>query len=111
MAGQRKYPVELRERAVEMVRQLQAEQGGGRGAITQVARDLGIHQEALRTWVQSVRRWAASTGERTERTPVDKDVRIKELERRVQELERANSILKAASLRFNWSRQHLGGGG
>ena len=51
MAGQRKYPVELRERAVEMVRQLQAEQGGGRGAITQVARDLGIHQEALRTWV------------------------------------------------------------
>lgn len=106
MAGQRKYPVELRERAVEMVRQLQAEQGGGRGAITQVARDLGIHQEALRTWVQSV-----STGERTERTPVDKDVRIKELERRVQELERANSILKAASLRFNWSRQHLGGGG
>ncbi|WP_157121625.1 transposase [Nocardia miyunensis] len=52
MGGQRKYPAELRVRAVEMVRELEGELGQGRGAIARVARDLGIHKEALRNWVR-----------------------------------------------------------
>jgi transposase len=42
MATPRKYPVELRERAVRLYFE-----SGGR-PIAQVARDLGIHREALR---------------------------------------------------------------
>ena len=41
----RKYPLELRERAVRLVFE------SGR-PIRQVARDLGVHHEALRTWVR-----------------------------------------------------------
>jgi hypothetical protein len=48
MVANRKYPVGLRERAVKMARDLQREADGGRGAISRVARDLGIHPEALR---------------------------------------------------------------
>ena len=45
MTAPRKYPLELRERAVR----LNFESGGR--PIAQVARDLGIHREALRQWV------------------------------------------------------------
>ena len=45
MARPRKYPEELRERAVRLY-----EESGGR-PIAQVARDLGVHKEALRLWV------------------------------------------------------------
>ncbi len=52
MAAPRKYPSELRERAVRMV------QESGR-PIAHVARDLGIHKEALRHWVRQVEADAA----------------------------------------------------
>ncbi|WP_428837124.1 transposase, partial [Streptomyces cuspidosporus] len=45
MPAPRKYPVELRERAVREVRT------SGR-PIAHVAKDLGIHKEALRGWVR-----------------------------------------------------------
>ena len=95
-----KYPVELKERAVTMVRELERERGRGRGAIAQVARDLGIHKEALRHWVGQDEAGRRPSGERVEGSDADKNVRIQELERRVRELERANSILKAASAFF-----------
>ncbi|MFF0451387.1 transposase [Streptomyces sp. NPDC004609] len=62
----RKYPDELRERAVREVRTL------GR-PVARVARDLGIHKEALRNWVrqaeadQSGRPDLLTSAERTER--------------------------------------------
>ena len=46
MAGVARYPVELKVRAVALVRERQRK-GRGRGAIAQVARDLGVHPEAL----------------------------------------------------------------
>lgn len=100
MAGQRKYPVELRERAVALVRQLEVEQGVGRGAISQVARDLGIHREALRNWVRLDGQGVRAAGKPVEGSPADKDARIRELEARLREVERANAILKAASAFF-----------
>ena len=41
---QRRYPAELRERAVRMVREAIAESGERVGAVTRVARQLGIGQ-------------------------------------------------------------------
>jgi transposase len=51
--SQRRYPAELRERAVRMARELIAEQGGQRfGVVTRVARELGIGAESLRGWLK-----------------------------------------------------------
>jgi transposase len=49
---QRRYPTELRERAVRMVREAIAESGERVGAVTRVARQLGIGPESLRNWVK-----------------------------------------------------------
>ena len=52
MPAQRKYPEELRERAVKMVFEVRDQDGKGRGELARVARQLGVHPEALRTWVR-----------------------------------------------------------
>jgi transposase-like protein len=49
---QRQYPPELKERAVRLVHETIAEQGGQRhGAVGKVSRQLGIAPESLRHWV------------------------------------------------------------
>ncbi len=84
---QKRYPEELRERAVGLVFE------SGR-PIAQVARGLGIGPESLRAWVRQAE---ADGGERADRlTGVDRE-RLKSLER---ELRKANEILKAASVFF-----------
>jgi transposase len=51
--SQRRYPSELRERAVRMAQELIDEQGGQRfGVVTRVARELGIGTESLRGWLK-----------------------------------------------------------
>ena len=50
--SQRRYPPELRERAVRMVQQAIEESGERFGVITRVARQLGIGTESLRSWVR-----------------------------------------------------------
>ena len=52
MAAQRKYPEELRERAVKMVLEVREREGKGRGEIARIGRQLGVHPEALRTWIR-----------------------------------------------------------
>jgi transposase len=52
MPGQRKYPEELRERAVRMVLEIRTREGKGRGEVARVARQLGVHRETLRLWVR-----------------------------------------------------------
>ena len=91
-----KYPEELRERAVKMVLEIRDREGKGRGEIARVARQLGIHPEALRTWI---RQMEIDGGLRPGTTTEDSR-RIAELEREVRELRRANEILKAASAYF-----------
>lgn len=100
MAGTRKYPVELKVRAVAMVRELERELGRGKGAIARVAQQLGVHPEALRGWVRAEEKGQRPSGERVQGSVADKDARISELEREVYELRRANDILKAASAFF-----------
>ena len=47
MAAQRKYPDELRERAVKMLFEVREREGKGHGELARVARQLGVHPEAL----------------------------------------------------------------
>jgi transposase len=96
MAAQRKYPEELRERAVKLVFEVRDQDGKGRGELARVARQLGVHPEALRTWV----RQAEIDGGIRPGTSSEDSRRIAELEREVRELRRANEILKAASAYF-----------
>ena len=97
MAAQRKYPDELRERAVKMVLEIRELDGKGHGEISRVARQqLDVHPEALRSWLQQ----AEIDGGKRPGTTTDDKQRIAELEREVRELRRANEILKAASAYF-----------
>jgi transposase len=100
MAAARKYPVELKERAVGMVRELERELGEGRGAIARVAGQLGVHPEALRYWVRQDDKGKRPSGERVSGSEPDKDARIAELERELRETRRANEILRLASAFF-----------
>ena len=93
---QRRYPPEMRERAVRMVRETIAESGERVGAVTRVARQLGIGPESLRNWVKQA---DIDNGQRPGVTTAEQR-RIAELERENRELRRANEILKAASAFF-----------
>ncbi len=96
-ASQKRYPPELRERAVRMVRETIAEHGGERyGVVSRIAKQLGVTTESLRNWVNQAE---VDSGQRAGSTTEDRR-RIAELEKEVRELRRANEILKAASAFF-----------
>jgi transposase len=92
MAPPRKYPIELKERALRLWRSEQP-----RRPIAHVAHELGIHPEAMRTWI---RQDEADRGERADRPTTAEQQELQALRKRVRELERANEILKAASAYF-----------
>ena len=96
MVAQKRYPDELRDRAVKMVLEIRERDGKGHGEIARVGRQLDVHPEALRSWLQQAE---IDGGMRPGATSEDKR-RIAELEREVRELRRANEILKAASAYF-----------
>ena len=89
--GQKKYPDELRERATRMASDALADPARARGAIRRIADELGVRPEALRTWVKKAQ---VDQGTRPG-TTTDEAQRIKELEKEVRELRRANTILKS----------------
>jgi len=95
-ARSRRYPPELKERAVRMVFEHQAEYPSQWKAICSIAEQLGVHYESLRIWVRKAetdagRRPGLTTNERA---------RMKQLERENRELRRANEILKSTSVFF-----------
>jgi transposase len=92
----KRYPEEIRQRAVRMVFEVRKQTGEQRGAITRVARQLGMNKETLRHWINQAE---IDDGTRPGTTTADAQ-RIAELEREVRELRRANEILKAASAFF-----------
>jgi transposase len=87
MAAQKKYPDELRERAVKMLFEVREREGKGRGELARVARQLGVHPEALRFWAKQ----AEIDGGVRPGTTTDDKQRIAELEKENRELRRAPS--------------------
>src|SRR5690348_7624057 len=95
--GQRtKYPAEMRERAVRLVFEQQDQHESQYAAIVSVAEKLGCTAETVRKWVRQEERDA---GKRPGLTTSERE-RMKELEREVRELKRANEILRKASAYF-----------
>ena len=91
-----RYPPELRERAMRLVREHRDEHASEWAAIESIAGKLGMTPETLRKWL---RRDAADRGQRPGVTSGERE-RVRELERENRELRRANEILRAASVFF-----------
>jgi transposase len=90
MSRPRKYPDELRERAVRLVFE-------SKRPIAHVAQDLGIHKESLRHWVRQAE---ADSGRRRDLLSSEEREELKRLRKENFELRRANAILKDASVYF-----------
>ena len=94
--SQKRYPPELKERAVRMVLETFKEGGERHGVIGRIARQLGIGDQSLRTWVAQAeidagKRSGLTTEERAE---------LKRLQKENRELRRSNEILRSASAFF-----------
>ena len=94
----RKYPNELRERALRLVNEAMAEDPelSLNAAVQRIGPRVNVVPDTLRGWTKQARINAGllpgtTTGEAA---------KIKDLERKVKELERANEILLAASSFF-----------
>lgn len=92
MAAPKKYPDELRARAVRLYRE-----SDPKPVIRQLASQLGVHHEALRNWI---RQDEADRGEREDRPATEMAEENRRLRKEVAELRRANETLKAASAYF-----------
>lgn len=96
MAAPRKYPEELRERAIRMAVDLRRDPATKTGALRRVGEQLGINPETLRNWVNQAE---IDEGHRPGVTTTEAQ-RIAQLERENKELRRANEILRTASAFF-----------
>ncbi|MDR0489600.1 MAG: hypothetical protein LBG99_09495, partial [Propionibacteriaceae bacterium] len=95
----RRYPAQVRDRAIKMVLSHLDEYDSVYQAAFAIGPKVGVKGESLRRWVQTqldegTPEGIAQVEKQTEST------RIKELERKVRDLEEANEILKAASIFF-----------
>jgi transposase len=91
-----RFSPEVRERAVRMVFDHQAEHASQWATILSIAPKIGCNPETLRSWVRQAER---DQGKRPGLTADERD-RIKALEREVRELRQANEILRKASAYF-----------
>jgi transposase len=99
MAGNtsRRYPPELKARAVRMVAEVRADHDSDWAAMSKVAQLLGVTTpESVRTWVRQAE---VDAGNRVG-VSSEESAELKRLKRENAELRRANSILKAASAFF-----------
>ncbi|MEV4318462.1 transposase [Actinocrispum sp. NPDC049592] len=92
MAAPKKYPDELRERAVRLYRE-----SDPKPVIRRLAEQLGVHPEALRNWI---RQDEADNGRRADRPTTDMIEENRRLKRENAELKRVNEVLRAASVYF-----------
>ncbi len=100
--AQRRYPRELRERAVRMVLETKGRDREDKTVVSRVAQQLGIGYESLRNWV----RQAEIDQGRRPGVTTEEQRRIAELEREVRELRRANEMAMSTGER-NDLRQFL----
>ena len=98
MPAPRKYPDELRDRAIRFACDLVdgPDKLSVNGACRRVGEQLGIQPYTLRNWVKQARVDAGAEPGLT----TDERLRLRELERENRELRRANAILKSASAFF-----------
>ena len=105
--SQRRYPAELRERAVRMVLETIERTGQRGGAVLRIARQLDIGTESLRRWVVQAEIDQGSRGGLT----TEERRHLAELERENRELRRANEILKSAAAFFGFMSRSWPSGG
>ena len=96
MGRKSRFSPEVRERAVRLVMDSEHQHESQWAAISSVASKIGCAAETLRGWVRQTER---DTGKRDGLTTTERE-RVKELEREVRELRRANEILRKASAYF-----------
>ena len=96
MTRSSRFSPEVRERAVRMVWEHQAQHTSQWAAITSIAEKMGCAAETLRHWV---RRGERDAGRRPGLTTEER-ARLTQLERENAELRRANEILRKASAYF-----------
>lgn len=93
----RRYPAELRERAVRMVAEIRADHDSEWAAMAKVAELLGIGT------VETVRKWCRQAEIDEGQRPgvsTEEAAELRQLKRENAELKRANAILRAASTFF-----------
>lgn len=91
-----KFSPEVRERAVRMVHEARGEYPSLWAAVESIAPKIGCVAQTLLEWVKQSE---VDAGTRAGTTTAEAQ-RVKELEREVKELRRANEILKLASAFF-----------
>ena len=96
MKKSNKFSPEVRERAVRMVQEHRSDYPSLRAAIESIAPKIGCVPQTLNEWVKRVE---LDSCVRDGVTRAEAQ-RVKELEREVKELRRANEILKLASTFF-----------
>jgi len=102
----KRYPDELRDRAVRMVEEIRADHESDWAAMRKVAELLGIGT------VETVRKWcrqAEIDGGKRPGVTTEESAELRRLKRENAELKRANAILKSASAFFaaELDRPHL----
>jgi len=96
MNKSKRYSPEFRERAVRMLLDHKVEYDSEWAAMTAISVKLGCTPETLRQWVRQAEK---DLGIRDGVTS-DERQRLKDLEKEVRELRRANEILRKASAYF-----------
>jgi len=96
MTAPRKYPEELRERAIRLTVDARKDPASRPSACVRIGEQLGINPETLRGWVTQAE---VDEGRRPGTTTSDAE-KLDRLEREVKELRRANAILRSASAFF-----------
>jgi transposase len=92
VAAPKKYPDELRERAVRLYRE-----SDPKPTVRRLAEQLNVHPEALRSWI---RQDEADRGHRQDRPTTDMLEENRRLKRENAELKRVKDVLRAASAYF-----------
>ncbi|WP_187360849.1 IS3 family transposase [Enterobacter asburiae] len=93
----RRYPPELRERAVRMLLEHRDQYDSEPDALRAISSKIGCHYDTLRAWL---RRHERNNGAGDGGLTGDERQRLKELEQEVRELRRSNDILRQASAYF-----------